>query len=593
MEIQRFLRICYVILVYIRLYSIDYKVNSSTRVNDARSDITIDNQKMTAHVPPDASDNMRAAVAEEPTKNRVFDINLIFEQIVSQYNTFKNQIESKVYEVLSFQVNFGVGVYTDRRLANTVWSLLESYGFGSIERIINWYDTEERKELMANIVLNNKGYAEKLGYGNETGSMDYLFAARLAVLTFVDWVDREYVENSWISSLAAAFGVNIRLADLVNQVFDISGFVLSSIRDELNKAWEGVKSAGEFIANEVLSTLYKSVELMLKSVLLGFTNVIASFNTNLDIQFEETTGLQVNTGSSILTLNFESNNNGLYFILNDIKISFLNLFTQIELEAPETLSLFDGYNPVGEISEIFESLLTSGWWIFATLIGVSIIKTVMQMPIEPAAKVGIVLGSILTYYISSIAQEVLQISNSENTQKNKDAITEFHISTGLSMLILTPQVIKADEKKGIGGTIVDILRNLRTAAGALIGTSFINYLMNKTSPLTFTQLLTIKLVSAIYSSSLAEFFQTKSKESTTKEDNSNTLTSILKDIFVEILESILDLIMIIISGIKLLKTIVEIRNIGNLKTTLTGSITNIVIWMLLAISHLIMGLIWS
>jgi hypothetical protein len=117
--------------------------------------------------------------------------------------------------------------------------------------------------------------------------------------------------------------------------------------------------------------------------------------------------------------------------------------------------------------------------------------------------------------------------------------------------------------------------------------------MNKTSPLTFTQLLTIKLVSAIYSSSLAEFFQTKSKESTTKEDNSNTLTSILKDIFVEILESILDLIMIIISGIKLLKTIVEIRNIGNLKTTLTGSITNIVIWMLLAISHLIMGLIWS
>jgi hypothetical protein len=141
--------------------------------------------------------------------------------------------------MLSFQVNYGVGVYTDRRLANTVWSLLERYGFGSIERMFqknNWYDTEERKDLMANIVLNYAAFASKLGDGNETGTLDYVFVAKLAVLTFADWVDRNYVENSWIANMAAAFSLNIRLAELINGVFVISGFVLSSIRDELNKA---------------------------------------------------------------------------------------------------------------------------------------------------------------------------------------------------------------------------------------------------------------------------------------------------------------------------------------------------------------------
>jgi Tfp pilus assembly ATPase PilU len=69
--------------------------------------------------------------------------------------------------MLSYTINNGIGTYTEWKLANTVWNLIESYGFGSVERIINWYDTEERKELMANIVLNNEGYAEKLGYGSD------------------------------------------------------------------------------------------------------------------------------------------------------------------------------------------------------------------------------------------------------------------------------------------------------------------------------------------------------------------------------------------------------------------------------------------
>jgi hypothetical protein len=224
---------------------------------------------------------------------------------VSQYNTFKNQIENKAYEVLSLGLTIASVEYTERKLANTVWNLIESYGFGSVERNlqkINWYDTEERKELMANIVLNNKGYAERLGYGNTTGNMDYLFAARLAVLTFVDWVDRTYVDNTWISSLAAAFGVNIRLAELVNQVFGISGFVLSSIRDELNKAWEGIKSVTGYITDIIFDAIMESVVLIMKSLLQSMTILFASiFDINYSI---EENGVSV--GGNLLEIQYSN-----------------------------------------------------------------------------------------------------------------------------------------------------------------------------------------------------------------------------------------------------------------------------------------------
>jgi tRNA(Ile)-lysidine synthase TilS/MesJ len=93
----------------------------------------------------------------------------------------KDSIRRKIYNELAFTVNYGFGTYSEKRLADTVWNLLNNYGFGSIERIINWFDTEERKELMANIVLNNKGYAERLGFGNET-RLAWIIFLRLVLL---------------------------------------------------------------------------------------------------------------------------------------------------------------------------------------------------------------------------------------------------------------------------------------------------------------------------------------------------------------------------------------------------------------------------
>jgi hypothetical protein len=81
----------------------------------------------------------------------------MFEQLASQYNTFKNNIRLEIYEMLSYTINYGTNTYTERKLENNVWNLSESYGLGLIERNLQkiyCYDTEERKELIINFIMN-------------------------------------------------------------------------------------------------------------------------------------------------------------------------------------------------------------------------------------------------------------------------------------------------------------------------------------------------------------------------------------------------------------------------------------------------------
>jgi hypothetical protein len=418
----------------------------------------LENEKMDAQVPVDARTSMRAVAAEEPTKNKVFDINLVFEQLVSRYNTFKGEIESKVYEMLNFQVDIAGIDYTDRRLANTVWSLLESYSFGSIERNfqkINWFDTEERKELMANIVLNNEGYAERLGYGNETGSMDYLFAARLAVLTFVDWVDREYVENSWISSLAASFGVNIRLADLVNQVIGISGFVLSSIRDELNKGWKGVKSAGEFITNSII-----------KSILDGIITITNTLISSLLVLLKQSTNMEISILPDFefliygLTIKIENIANNIVLRIGNLVINFGNILIDRNLHF-ETLSLVDNYANMQLVSKLF---------LYGGLAAAKMDKFTYISKL-------LVLGSFVTLIVNEIVS-ILMVDNLSDVSSLAREFTNFHIFSALGILLgygINKLFDKVDVKnlKGTAKSLYIILKPL-VVGGLIALNSFIS-----------------------------------------------------------------------------------------------------------------------
>jgi hypothetical protein len=329
--------------------------------------------------------------------------------------------------MLNYTINYGIGTYTERKLANTVWNLIESYGFGSVERNlqkINWYDTEERKELMANIVLNNTGFAEKLGYGNETGSMDHLFAARLAVLTFVDWVDREYVENSWISSLAAAFGVNIRLADLVNQVFDISGFVLTSIRSQLNKAWEGLKSSSEYIINSVLSVIHNIIIDSIALALEGLLIIMSQFLPEFSYQKTLNSFVIFKDGNILINLSLNADSDG-FSLGFDEKLLLINqplLFTEAEVD---TLSI--------DIKTGFGNLLIGTILKYLTSVLIATGLGVRGSAVPPNVLMTTILA-IIALTFQGLIIDLLSIENSENKTLLIERLSSINLGFGLGLI---------------------------------------------------------------------------------------------------------------------------------------------------------------
>jgi hypothetical protein len=109
------------------------------------------------------------------------------------------------------------------------------------------------------------------------------------------------------------------LADLVNQVFDISGFVLSSIQNELNKAWEGVKSAGEFIVETMLITAIDAYVFIISNIFKTISELINSISPNLGV---------TSTTNGMIIGDFEINvyreDLNLIVQFNDLKLNFNN-----------------------------------------------------------------------------------------------------------------------------------------------------------------------------------------------------------------------------------------------------------------------------
>jgi hypothetical protein len=60
-----------------------------------------------------------------------------------------------IYEVLSFEGNFGVGVYTDRKLANTMCNLIfkEISGFETLSVVEKLADKHQSNNLLTEILL--------------------------------------------------------------------------------------------------------------------------------------------------------------------------------------------------------------------------------------------------------------------------------------------------------------------------------------------------------------------------------------------------------------------------------------------------------
>ena len=110
------------------------KLTAIVRGQNFQLDTT--NEKMQAQVPASARTSIQTASETNPTENRVFDVTMLLERITANFISYRDSMKSKIYERLNFSVTIFWHTYTDYRLADAAWSLIATYGFGTIEKII-------------------------------------------------------------------------------------------------------------------------------------------------------------------------------------------------------------------------------------------------------------------------------------------------------------------------------------------------------------------------------------------------------------------------------------------------------------------------
>jgi hypothetical protein len=238
-------------------------------------------------------------------------------------------------------------------------------------------------------------------------------------------------------------------------VFDISGFVLSSIRDELNKAWEGVKSAGEFITNSII-----------KSILDGIITITNTLISSLLVLLKQSTNMEISILPDFefliygLTIKIENIANNIVLRIGNLVINFGNILIDRNLHF-ETLSLVDNYANMQLVSKLF---------LYGGLAAAKMDKFTYISKL-------LVLGSFVTLIVNEIVS-ILMVDNLSDVSSLAREFTNFHIFSALGILLgygINKLFDKVDVKnlKGTAKSLYIILKPL-VVGGLIALNSFIS-----------------------------------------------------------------------------------------------------------------------
>ncbi|MCY3414327.1 MAG: LamG domain-containing protein [Candidatus Heimdallarchaeota archaeon] len=312
-----------------------------------------ENERTAASIPYSARPSMDAAAAENPTENRVFDAVLLLEKIVAQYGDFKSLIKEKVYDLLVFTV---LGI-TKTEIADSVWSLLEEYGFGSVERIITWFDNEERLDKLAEVILSDTSLKDALNYGEEGGTMNYAAVAKAGVLVFVDYIHDTYIDTddyrgtwNWLMGVIGHSGWT--LVDVVAGVFSGVSGALSAIKSTITEFAAGVKEGWEYFADNILAPMVDDFVTIFRLILQIFGKIIDAMTPEVPI-IETANGVMI--GDKEIQIIRDNLDVVIQFMNLDFKIS--SIFLLPTFDVTETLGGEDMADGVQTAVTILEFLL--------------------------------------------------------------------------------------------------------------------------------------------------------------------------------------------------------------------------------------------
>ncbi len=144
----------------------------------------------------------------------------------------------------------------------------------------------------------------------------------------------EFTYNHWVSALWDAIMGDQTLADVVAGIFTGVSTALQRVKDGLNSAWNGIKSAGQFVTHVVMRTILGSISLLSNLLLTGLFSV-ADLLTPLSVDLSGSVPALV-IGSQKYSFGIDFTSDVLSLYIGNLRLSIDNIFSPSEITA-ETL----------------------------------------------------------------------------------------------------------------------------------------------------------------------------------------------------------------------------------------------------------------
>ena len=424
------------------------------------------NERMDAQVPPSARTSMQQAASTNPTKDRVFDVSLLLEKIVADFSTLKGDVQSKIYEMLSVSIALG-----GKKFADWIWRILEEYGFGSIERIINFFSTEDNQNRLANVILgDNDQTANNLQcqlnlntpftnsqqcYDDQAG-LNYLAVAKVGILVFAQYIHDTFIatggwqESAWNGLMNIIGHAGWTLVDVVNQIWSVTASAMTIIQQAAISVMNAVKSGITYLANSVKSAV-------LDGLVMGLTSMFEGFAFILNVYSDQISVTSQNNVITISTPNF------------DTTIEIRKISDAIEIELGDQVFGFSLFNEIETLSLTREDAISDLNYLFGTYLWSLISLTssfILNKGKDPISQIGWAVSMMSSVFaqsaiLVSFAQIISNIvSMNEANEYSKIVydyvLTEYAALGTTTMLLFTPTILKS-----LGG----LLSGLSSASG--------------------------------------------------------------------------------------------------------------------------------
>ncbi len=315
---------------------------------------------------------MKLAADENPTENCVFDVTLLLEKILADFEGFKAQVKTIIFDLLTFEVNLLFSTISDNKLADFVWTKVNEYGFGSIERIIDWFSVESRQDKLAQVILGdtnlqvemNLNTPDNPSYDPDIG-LQYAAVAKAGILVFTDYIHDTYIAGgtSWVQSMWGWLMGQLgrsgdTLVDIVADIFTGVSSALQTIKDNVGEFVDGVKDGMEYILESLMTEIAQGIGEFLKEVIISIGKILLSIFPNLPIILLNE-GISIN--GNIIQIVFTTR--AFKFQVGNLLLDIENLFFNGDKSEIETLTIntdpYRGYYLAGKAGLLATLLIDS------------------------------------------------------------------------------------------------------------------------------------------------------------------------------------------------------------------------------------------